>query len=237
MSLTTSNVSFPTAIKTAIAHYINSNLNTCLPGKITRVIDYKKRKVSVQPTIRRVYLDEEVLEPPVIDNVTLQYTGTEDAIIKFPIKVGQNVLLIFSQRSLDNWLLSGDVSLPGSKRKFDISDAIAIPSLQTFNTDHPLIDNNEDTEIVTKDNKIVIKANGTIEIGGDNLKKLVTEEFQNVFDTHVHNFIAAPSGTYATSPPASQTTTLYPPPTTIPTLALFGSKLGNNELTDKTKAE
>lgn len=159
-----SNVSFPEAIKIAISNFI-SDVNVCLPGKIVRIIDAKKRKISVQPEIKRVYLDGTELEPPIIENVPLKYTGSSEAIFHFPIKVGDKVILVFSQRSLDNWLSTDKLTTPGNRRMFDISDAFAIPGIQSFSGDHPLIDDpddvvvrteNHDFHVDTKSNKVII---------------------------------------------------------------------------------
>jgi hypothetical protein len=53
--------------------------------------------------------------------------------ITFPVAAGDIVLLCFAQTSLDNWLQLGGVVDPQDSRKFDLSDAIAIPGLLSFN--------------------------------------------------------------------------------------------------------
>lgn len=173
----TNNVSFPEAIKTAIQNFV-SDVNVCLPGKIVKILDAKKRKISVQPEIKRVYLDKTELEPPIIENVPLKYTGSSEGILHFPIKVGDKVMIHFSQRSLDNWLSKGDLTTPGNRRMFDITDAFAVPGIQAFVNDHPLIEDendvvlrtqNHDFHIDTKTNKVII--NNDIE----DLAKLVSD--------------------------------------------------------------
>lgn len=172
----TNNVSFPEAIKTAIQTLI-SDVNVCLPGRITKIIDLKKRKISVQPEIKRVFLDGDELEPPIIENVPLKYTGSSDAILHFPINIGDKVIIIFSQRSLDNWLTSGKVTTPGIRRFFDLSDAIAIPGLQSFKN-HSLIENNNDVVLRTKDRDVQIDTTTkkiTINNNIEDLAKLMSD--------------------------------------------------------------
>lgn len=153
------NVSFPEMIKIALEHFL-SDVNVCLPGKIIKVIDHKKRKISVQPQIKRVYLNNEELEPPIIENVPLMFYGSSKAIWHFPIEVGDHVIVIFSQRSLDNWLSSGRLSTPGERRFFDLSDAIAIPTIQSFKSNHSQIDNADSVYLSVSGNTKLNLTNG-----------------------------------------------------------------------------
>jgi len=76
----------------------------------------------------------------------------------------------------------------------------------------------------------------SVKIGKSNFKKLVNEAFQSVFNNHVHNFTAAPSGVFSTSTPAALSGT----PTTPPVggaVAAFDGTMGSSELTSKTEAE
>lgn len=192
MSSDTANVSFPEAIKTAIESFLE-DVNICLPGRITEVNDFKRRKVSVVSDLKRVFNDGDTLDPPIITNVTLQYSGSDDAILKFPIKVGQKVLLIFSQRSLDNWLQKGALTTPGSNRMFDLSDCFAIPCLQTFESDHSLIENNEDTELIYNGKKIKLIKNGALQIDTSTNKVIINnavEDFAKLMSDFISDLIS-----------------------------------------------
>lgn len=59
--------------------------------------------------------------------------------------------------------------------------------------------------IEAPEQKVQIKASGDIEVGNASLKKLINEEFADIYNSHVHNFTAAPSGSYSTSTPANLT--------------------------------
>jgi len=254
MSSAGQQITFTNAIKTAIRSILSDELHTCLPGKITKILDYKKKKVSVKPLLKRTYLDGTILELPIIDNVPVVYPDIGEALLKFPLIVGAKVLLLFSERSLDNWLLSGNDSIPGNPNKFSLSDAIAILGLSDFSRVNDKITDNTSLELIYKDSRITLKDNGDIvatsgntltlkkdgdiEVGGQALKKLINESFKDVFNNHVHNFIAAPSGSFSTSTPASTIPTALPPPS-VPggALATFGSAITSSEMTQKVKGE
>ncbi len=155
----------------AIQNYLNQNLNTCLPGKITKVKDIKRKRVSVKPLIKDKYFEGDSVEFPEITNVPLLLPyDFGDFIIKPPAKLwlDQQVIIIFSQRSLDNYLSTGDLSEPKSTTKFSKSDAFCIPGLSTFNADSPLLDDNDDFEIRYSGGKFVIHEDGQIDINGGN---------------------------------------------------------------------
>lgn len=146
-----------TALATAIQNTFEAliaQLNTCLPGEIV-TYDYKKKKASVKPLIKRLFLNGETLDLPVIHAVPVVFPGTASLGIHFPLKKGDPVLLVFSQRSLDKWLQSGEDVNPGDSRKFDLSDAVAFPGLTSFNKGS-IADNNEDIFIKTDGRKVKI---------------------------------------------------------------------------------
>lgn len=155
-------LTFPDVVKTAIRSLLSDELHTCLPGKITKIIDYKKKKVSVKPLVKRSYVDGTILELPIIDNVPVVYPEIGEALLKFPLIVGTKVLLVFAERSLDNWLSSGNDSLPGHAIKFSITDAIAIIGLNDFSSANDLITDNTSFEMIYKGAKITIKDDGTM---------------------------------------------------------------------------
>jgi len=166
-----------------------ANMNTSLPGEIVEY-DFRSKKASVKPLIKKKKLSGRTLTLPIIQNVPVVFPGTQNYGIHFPLRKGDSVLIVFSQRSLEKWLSSGQDVDPQDTRKFDLSDAIAIPGLTSFNVNN-FAQNNEDFVIANDKEKITLKANGDIEIGGSELKKLINEEFRSIFDNHVHNVITA----------------------------------------------
>jgi hypothetical protein len=83
--------------------------------------------------IRRKYRDEDDQDFSQILGVPLIYPSSSTAAITFPVNVGDTVLLVFAQRSIDSFKAGdGNVSTPEDFRDFDIRDAIAIPGLFPF---------------------------------------------------------------------------------------------------------
>jgi len=177
-----------------------SEMNTCIPGVIVSY-DYKTRKASVKPQIQKKFRDgSPSLALPVIVNVPVVFPGSSKVGIHFPLKKDDSVLIVFSQRSIDKWLSDGLDSDPGDFRKFDLSDAIAIPGLNSFNKAN-FATNNEDVVITNESEKITIKSNGDIQLGKDSLKKLVNESFLTLFDTHFHSGVTTGGG--VSGPPST----------------------------------
>jgi hypothetical protein len=211
-----------------------AGIHTCLPGQIESY-DFRTSKVSVKPLIKKKFLDGTILEIPIIENVPVVFPRTSRSGTTFPLKKGDKCLIVFSQRAMERYLSSGEDSEPGDKRKFDLTDAIAIPGLFSF-VEGSIASNNDDMEISHEGQKVTIKKNGDIQIGSSSLKKLVTEEFKDVFNNHVHNFTAAPSGVFSTSTPANLLTGV--PGTPAGSIAAtFINALGDSHVTSKVKGQ
>lgn len=121
------NVSVTQILIDVASNEIN-NMNVCMPG-IVEKYNPTLKTVDIKPALRRKYTDGNIVELPVIPNVPIGFMQTRTSIISVPVKIGDDVLLVFSQRSIDTWKSSqGGVSVdPADIRKFDLSDAFAIP--------------------------------------------------------------------------------------------------------------
>lgn len=106
-----------------------SEVNTMMPGKIISY-DPARNRAIVQPIQPKAMADGTSLEPPTIAEVPIAWGmgsgGT--AGLTAPIKPGDGVMLQFSQRSLEGWL-SGNNMAPDDPRRFDLTDAVAVPGL------------------------------------------------------------------------------------------------------------
>ncbi len=140
---------------------ILNNVHTALPGIIT-AYDPSKNVATVQPALNKNFKSGE--QPmPILNNVPLMFPGGASFNITFPVNVGDYVLLIFIERSIDLWKSVGGQVTPKDPRKFDLSDAIAIPGLQPLNSDFSNR-NNTDFEINFAGSSIKIGADGAIQI-------------------------------------------------------------------------
>lgn len=104
------------------------------PGVITSVSgDLSDMRVNVKPSINELYADGTTEEHLDILSVPLVMPGSASTLVSFPVNAGDTVLLIFSQRSMDNFKIGGgQPTMPNDARKFQAEDAIAIPGLFTF---------------------------------------------------------------------------------------------------------
>ena len=154
-------------IESMIQNRLNE-VHSALPAKIISY-DADKQEAAVQPLINRLYHDDDSEIQPTIAAVPVIFPSAATGSLTFPIGVGDIVLLIFSEQSLDNWLFSdGKASVdPEDHRRFHYSDAIAIPGLYPFKK----APGGSNTDVVLRfnigtasENKISLKPNGDIDI-------------------------------------------------------------------------
>jgi len=116
-------------IRVAVDNALNE-MHTCLPA-IIESFDATTQTAKVNPSIRRiVYNGDKIVIPPII-NVPVVFPSSGGYSITFPVAAGDEVLLVFSERSIDMWLQSGGVQDPLDRRKHDYSDAVAIIGLHS----------------------------------------------------------------------------------------------------------
>ena len=138
------------------------DVHTALPGQIISY-DHTTQKATIQPCLKKSYLDGTMQEMPILNNVPVIFPRAGGASLTFPVVSGDTCLLLFIERSTDLWKSVGGVVAPNDPRKFDLSDAVAIMGLMPF-TENSLSDNNEDVLLTYKGSNIRIKASGDIQI-------------------------------------------------------------------------
>ena len=106
-------------------------LHTCLPGVVTKVT-HATQLIDVQLTLKRK-LAGEFQNLPLLVDVPIRYYKSATFSITFPIEVNDNVIIIFSERSIDTWLQDGGIQKPDDIRKFSLSDAFALPMMYPQN--------------------------------------------------------------------------------------------------------
>jgi len=116
-------------------------VNTSMPGVI---VSFDGKFAEVKPAIKmQVTIGNEVsfIELPTIINVPvmLQYAQGAGLVQTLPIKKGDECLLIFSQRAIDNFVSYGGIVKPiitedqasAKGRNHSLTDAVCIPGLMT----------------------------------------------------------------------------------------------------------
>jgi hypothetical protein len=139
-----------------------ADMHICMPGKITEY-DYTKQRAKVQPALNQTYNDGEEIVLPIIHNVPVIHPAAGGASITFPVNVGDNVLLVFSERSLEEWLNVGDKVTPDDPRQNNLTDAVAHLGLNPFSTTSPAA-NNTDLLIKYDGSEVKLKPSGIIDI-------------------------------------------------------------------------
>ena len=177
------------------------DLHTCLPARIIG-IDYKTQKATVQPLIKMRYTDagsnpEGLVDMSSIPSVPLIFPSSKFATMTFPVKAGDLVLLVFSQRSVDTFKYSdGSAPVdPNDYRMHDYTDAFAICGLSTFAT--ALGIHEEDTVIrmnagQSNESKLSFKPNGDV-VFDTTTKFIVNATNEVTVNTQVANINASSS--------------------------------------------
>lgn len=209
------------------------DLHTSIPG-IVESFDAEKQLATIQPAVKRVFIiqngDTEILTPsdlPILINVPVIFPRGGGFSLTFPVKKGDECLLTFCERSIDNWHETGKVKIPGAKRFHSLSDATCFVGLSSLTNKIPDYDDTN-TQLKSDDGKVEITllTDGTISIkaetkvtvdapdaeftgnvkifgnlevvGTSMLSSDVTSNGKDISDTHLHDGPAtAPDGPVA----------------------------------------
>ena len=107
---------------------------TAIPCRITNIPgNLEDARVDVQPIINTMYEDGTSDEHSQVLSVPVVFPSGRTSMISFPLFVGDVVLCVFSQASLDVFKQGNTSPMPPSdQRIFDSRDAIAIPCVTPF---------------------------------------------------------------------------------------------------------
>ncbi|MCD8201902.1 MAG: hypothetical protein LUD47_07550 [Clostridia bacterium] len=150
---------FPTQLKRIISNEIQ-DIHTALPGEIVEV-DAGKGLAKVRPAAKMNFNGEE-LNYPDIPGVPIVFPYAGDRGMVFPVKEGDDCLIVFSEQATEKWLGLGNTS---STLKHSLSGAVCIPGImktpgkdfQTAQKDDSVIIRNGDAQITLTEGGIVLK--------------------------------------------------------------------------------
>jgi hypothetical protein len=148
------------AIMEAYIDSVLRSIHTMLPGEV-QSYDESKRKVSVKPQIKLRTKKETLLTIPPIDNVPVHFMGSENFVLKFPLKKGSKGIILFAEEGIGAWLKGRTDVAADNLAKFNLTDAVFIPGLFPF------------VNIPNEQSSIVVANDGTLELNG-NTKSFVT---------------------------------------------------------------
>lgn len=142
-----------------------SDVNTVMPGTIVSY-DAGRNRAVVRPSLPKRLADGGELAAPDIHEVPVQWM-TSGGGVRFtaPIRPGDPVVLHFAQRSLDGWL-NGDAAAPEDPRRFDLTDAVAVPGSPAA-----LSGVDPDNIVLSMDGTtITVESGGTVRIKTSNVR-------------------------------------------------------------------
>lgn len=101
------------------------DLHTSLPG-IVQSYNPELQTVEVQPSIQRVFTELGAINLPLCVDVPVVFPGAGGFFLTHPIEAGDECLIVFGERCIDDWFFNSEVLPPAEYRIHDMSDGFAI---------------------------------------------------------------------------------------------------------------
>ena len=122
--MTRRNDNLAAALRVAL-HENMKRINSAMPGEIVEYDD-TTRLATVRGSLRMLLKNGEQVQRPVVRNAPVWFPEAGGYSIRYPLTAGDSVLLIFSQRGLDEWRSSHAESAPGIGPILSYRDAIVL---------------------------------------------------------------------------------------------------------------
>lgn len=143
-------------------------IRVAAPARVTSV-DFEKQTLNAQITIRES-VDGQLFGIPELLDVPFFILGGGDFSMTFPVKEGDECLVVFADSCIDSWWQNGDVQNPIDERRHDLSDGFALVGfksqknrLENFSDEAFQIRQGEDAPLEISDDAVTIKK-GEVEI-------------------------------------------------------------------------
>lgn len=113
------------------------NATNCVQiGKIVS-FDSTNQTASIQLLLKKTYNVTpqgvgQFQEIPILINCPCMVLFGGTGFMSMPITAGDNCIVLFNDKELDNWFVNGGFQVPSSKRMHDFSDAIAIVGINSL---------------------------------------------------------------------------------------------------------
>lgn len=179
-------------------------LHTAIPCKV-EAYDASTQTASVKPQIKNPIKTEkgEVVyeEFPVLPNLPVAFPRGGGFNLQFPIAKGDFGMVIFSERSIDEWRQSGDLTEPSNTTKHPLQGAMFFP--MGYPDVSKLADGDDTNMSLGRDGGANIKVtpDDVIELNGnDNFAVLATElivaleVIKDSFNSHTHSGVTTGPG-------------------------------------------
>ncbi|ESL56749.1 MULTISPECIES: Gp138 family membrane-puncturing spike protein [Klebsiella] len=113
---------------------LSEQMRVALPG-IIQSFDPESVTAVVQPAIRYIERDNDgnksTKDYPLLVDVPVVFPRGGGCTLTFPVKAGDECLVIFADRCIDFWWQSGGIQEPVDERMHDLSDAFCIVGPQS----------------------------------------------------------------------------------------------------------
>lgn len=160
---------------------LSEQTNSAMVGRIER-FNASKMKADVLPLIR----SSDGADPSMLIGVPVSMVRAGGFIIRPPYKKGDIVLVVFVDRDMENFLLSGKQSTPSTGRTHSLDDAVVIGSVIPFN--QSLTGENTNDLLIAKEDmtsKIILKEDGDLVIEFDKDIKIKGKNIDIAADSQV----------------------------------------------------
>lgn len=225
----------PEDTATIAAREWSKDLHTNLPG-IVRSFDRTTQTVRVQLTIKRLWIDNDLgwLPLPELVDCPVQFMRYGNFVITGPVSEGDEGLVHFSERAIDNWWHAGGVQEPSEYRLHDLSDGCFSPGYSSKGR-VPANIADDALEIRTLDGATVIRVTDSeIQMNGDASSKGVARLGDStkltLSPTDIQTLAAALLATGAFVPSGTPGTPIIPP---IPPTPLTDGEITGSSSTVK----
>lgn len=109
----------------------------CVQIGIIEDFDASNQTATIRIAIKKIISEEAdgtkvFKEHPLIMQCPVMTYFGGNSFISCPIESGDNCIVLFCDRDIDEWLYGGGVQAPNSRRIHDINDAIAIVGIRNF---------------------------------------------------------------------------------------------------------
>lgn len=121
---------FSDMLETVLGNYLKDFVHTSVPGHVLK-FDPGTQLAEVQIGIQRSDLEGNVFDPAPIVEVPVHFPGAAGGCVEFKIEAGDEGLILFAQRCIDEWVNRGGVATTPDLRRFSENDAVFIPGVRS----------------------------------------------------------------------------------------------------------
>lgn len=108
---------------------ISRNINCMMIGKIVS-FDKTTNTAKVQIASKRKLATGQIVPYPVLADCPVVHLQGGGAFLEFPITAGDTCMVLFSDRSIDSWFVSGSIDIPDMARVHSLSDGVVLVGVQ-----------------------------------------------------------------------------------------------------------